>query len=312
MNPPAALQSVLDPYGPHAEAVATLAWVLFGGGAIVFVVVAGFTAYALYSPERRRRSIASGRFVIYAGIAFPGIVLTALFVYSLTLARDVVPAGAADLRVEVIGHQWWWRVRYLDASGGVDFVTANELRLPAGRSVELILSSADVIHSFWVPALAGKLDMIPGSVKRLRVDAARTGLFRGQCAEYCGGPHALMALYVVALDEDEFERWRAAQRRSAREPQSDRERRGRTLFLEHCAACHAVRGTPAEGVLGPDLTHVASRHSLAAGALPNGAEAIARWIRDSQRVKPGNLMPSLDIFTDEDLSALAAYVAALD
>jgi cytochrome c oxidase subunit II len=183
------------------------------------------------------------------------------------------------------------------------FETANEIRIPVGRPVELILRSADVLHSFWVPVLAGKLDMVPGKENRLRVRADRAGQFRGQCAEYCGGPHAQMALYVVALPESEFEAW--ADRQKA--PSRDENR----LFLAHCAACHTVRGTPAAGVLGPDLTHVGSRLSIGAGILPNNAGTIGGWIASSQHIKPGNLMPSFEHFSGEELRALSRYVESL-
>jgi cytochrome c oxidase subunit 2 len=218
---------------------------------------------------------------------------------------------AVDLRIEIVAHQWWWRVHYLDASERVEFATANEVRIPAGRTVELVLKSADVIHSFWVPNLAGKLDMIPGHVNRLRVTAVREGTFRGQCAEYCGGPHALMALYVIAHDEQDFQAWLERERASAAEPAGDEGTMGRKLFLERCSVCHAVRGTPARGTLGPDLTHFASRTHLAAGILPNNLANITSWVRASQQIKPGNLMPSMDVFSEDELPALAAYVASL-
>jgi cytochrome c oxidase subunit II len=306
------IQSSLNSQGPHAEAVAGLAWILFYGAAFVFVLVAVFAAVALWAPDARRRWMSGNGFVVYGGIVFPSVVLTALFLYSLSLARAIAPSGPSPaLRIEIIGHQWWWRVHYLDADGRIDFATANELRLPAGRPVELILKSADVIHSFWVPNLAGKLDMIPGHVNRLRVTAAREGVFRGQCAEYCGGPHAKMALYVVGLASQDFERWLETQRAAAAEPREPQSDRGRTVFLERCAVCHTVRGTLARGELGPDLTHVGSRASLGAGILPNDRTNIAAWISASQQIKPGNLMPSMNVFGAEDLNALAAYVESL-
>jgi cytochrome c oxidase subunit 2 len=305
------IQSVLQPYGPHADAVAGLSWVLFyGGGAILFMVMA-FTAYAVWAPKRGRW--ASGqRFIVIGGLIFPVVTLSALLVYGFSIARAVVtPASPADLRIEVTGEQWWWRVHYLDANGAVDFVTANELRIPAGRAVDVLLKSADVIHSFWVPNLAGKLDMIPGHVKRLRLKADRPGVFRGQCAEYCGGPHARMAFYVIAQDAPVFEAWRVAQRGSAVQPEDAASRQGQSLFLASCAACHTVQGTSARGTLGPDLTHVGSRMSIGAGILPNNRGALAAWISSSQHIKPGNLMPSMNLYSGEELNALAAYLAAL-
>jgi cytochrome c oxidase subunit 2 len=302
----------LNPQSAHAEAVATFGWVMIVGGAVVSIVVFAFAAYALWGPPERRAVLASNKFVIYGGIAFPGVVLLALFLYSLSLARNIVAdREAAGLRIEIVAHQWWWRVHYLNASGGIEFATANEVRIPASRPVELVLKSDDVIHSFWVPNLAGKLDMIPGHVNRLRVTAKREGTFRGQCAEYCGGPHALMAFYVIAQSEQEFERWLDTQRATASEPADEASVLGRRLFLERCSVCHAVRGTPAQGTLGPDLTHFASRTHLAAGMLPNNRANIASWVRGAQQIKPGNLMPSMNVFSDDELHALAGYVESL-
>jgi cytochrome c oxidase subunit 2 len=197
----------------------------------------------------------------------------------------------------VVGEQWWWRVRY------PDFETANEIRVPVGRPVELVLRSADVVHSFWVPVLAGKLDMIPGRANVLRVRADRAGEYRGQCAEYCGGPHAWMALHFVAQEPGQYAQWAAAQRRPAAQSSG--------LFAAHCAACHTVRGTSAAGTLGPDLTHVGSRLSIGAGLLPNNAGALGGWIASSQHLKPGNLMPSFGHFSGEEVRSLAGYLESL-
>lgn len=297
-----AVQSALHPQGPQAAAIAEIAAMLFVGGAVIFVLVMALAAWAAFA--RHRRWLAGTRAIVAGGILLPGGVLTALLVHTLLVAGQLEAAAREpDLRIEVIGEQWWWRVRYLDADGNLDFVTANEIRVPVGRSVELRLRSADVLHSLWIPALAGKLDMIPGKDNRLRVVADRAGTFRGQCAEYCGGPHAQMAFFVVAAEEPEFLRWREAQRAPARSANA--------LFLAHCSACHTVRGTPAAGVLGPDLTHVGSRLSIAAGILPNNLGAIGGWIASSQHLKPGNLMPSFREFTGEELDGLARYVASL-
>lgn len=295
-------QSVLDPQGPAAEAIAQIAWVLFGGGAAIFVLVMTLAAWAWLAPPRRRAWLARGGFVIAGGIVFPVTVLASLLVYTF-LFRDAVHTGEGALKIEVVGHQWWWRIRYLDAAGGADFETANEIRIPVGRPVELVLGSADVLHSFWVPNLAGKLDMVPGRVNRLRLAAGRAGVFRGQCSEYCGGPHAQMAFFVVAQEAQEFERWLSQQRKPA--AASD------ALFLSRCAACHTVRGTEARGVLGPDLTHLGSRVSLGAGILPNNRDSLARWIVSSQHIKPGNLMPSTQDLAPGELRHLAAYLEGL-
>jgi cytochrome c oxidase subunit 2 len=276
--------------------------VLFAGGAAIFLLVMALAGWALFGPPHRRAWLARRSFVIAGGIAFPVAVLSALLVYSFL---STGPAGDAEgaLKIEVVGQQWWWRVTYRDASGRTDFETANEIRIPVGRPVEIVVRSADVLHSFWVPNLAGKLDMIPGRANRLRIEADRAGQYRGQCAEYCGGPHALMAFFVVAEEPQHFERWLAQQRSpgTASNP----------VFMSRCAACHAVRGTGARGTLGPDLTHVGSRVSLGAGILPNDRAALERWITASQHVKPGNLMPSTPDLAAGELRDLVAYLEAL-
>jgi cytochrome c oxidase subunit 2 len=267
--------------------------VLFIGAALIFAAVMLIAVQAL----RGRLRASESALILGGGIVFPAVTLLALLVYTLARAAQMHPEDPGALRIEVTGEQWWWRVRY------ADFETANEIRLPVGRPVLLELKSADVIHSFWVPALAGKLDMIPGRTTRLRLRADREGTFRGQCAEYCGGPHALMALYAVAVSQQEFDAWAAAQKQSA-----DRES---ALFVSHCGACHAVRGTAAAGTRGPDLTHVGSRLSIGAGLLANNAGALAGWIASSQHLKPGNLMPSFAAFSGAELRELAAYLEGL-
>ena len=301
------IQSALDPQGLHAGVIAEITWVLFAVAAIVFVIVMALSGWALWRPPRW---LASDNAIVVGGIAFPLVVLSALLVYTLLRAGMLESREPPAVQIRVTGHQWWWQVAYLAPDGEVDFVTANELRLPVGRSVEVALDSADVLHSFWIPNLAGKLDLIPGKANRMRLAAQRAGTWRGQCAEYCGGPHAQMAFYVIAEAEPEFERWRDGQRRPASSPQAQPVH-GRDLFLANCAACHTVRGTPAQGRLGPDLTHVGSRVSIAAGILPNNTGAVAAWIASSQHVKPGNLMPSFREFSGEELRALASYLAGL-
>ena len=306
------IQSALHPQGPHAEAVTTLSWILFCGAAVILIFVVLLAAYAIWAPRERRAWAANLRLVIGGGIVFPLVLLSGLLVYTFSIGRSIATPPPAALRIEVIGEQWWWRVTYFDEQGRVDFVTANEIRIPAGASVEVALRSTNVLHSFWVPNLAGKLDMIPGRVNRLRLEAGQPGVFRGQCAEYCGGPHAKMAFYVIAETPESFARWREGQRRPAAASADASARAGRELFLAHCAACHTVRGTPAGGLLGPDLTHVGSRRSLAAGILPNNAGTLASWITGSQQLKPGNLMPSMSVFSGDELRAVAAYLGSLE
>ena len=291
------MQSALDPAGPVAALIAEMTWVLLAGGAMIFAGVMALGAFAVFF--RKREKLSSRVLIIGGGIAFPVVVLSALLVYSLVRMSTLEAAGEPALRIEVTGEQWWWRVRY------AEFETANEIRIPVGQPVELELKSADVIHSFWVPALAGKLDMIPGRTNRLRVQADRPGEFRGQCAEYCGGPHAFMALFVVALPPAEYEQWTQQQKKAVEEPAP-------ALFVSHCGACHTVRGTPAAGVRGPDLTHVGSRRTIGAALLPMNRGALAGWIASSQHLKPGNLMPSFGMLPGEELNALAAYLEGLD
>ena len=291
------IQSALNPQGVDAAIIAEISWVLFAGAALIFAGVMALAAYAVFAKREYASRLSPRLLIIGGGIAFPAVTLFALLIYSLARAASLHVAEENTLRIEVIGEQWWWRVRY------PGFETANEIRIPVDRPVELVLRSADVIHSFWVPVLAGKLDMIPGRTTRLRVRAERAGEFRGQCAEYCGGPHAFMALFVVAQEPAQFEQWVQAQRAPAKALHP--------VFAAHCGACHTVRGTPAAGVLGPDLTHVGSRLTIGAGRLPTNAGALAGWIASNQHLKPGNLMPQFQSFSGEELRALAAYLEGL-
>ena len=306
-------QSVLNPKGPEALQLAHLSWLLFAFGTIVLLIVVLATAVAIRGPQPLRALLASARTVVWAGIVFPAVTLTALLGYGvwLTRASTAIPGADGALRIDVVAEQWWWRVTYPQA-GGSRIVTANEIRIPAGRPILFTLQSADVIHSFWVPNLGGKMDMIPGRTTYLRLQADRPGVFRGQCAEYCGGPHALMAIEVVAVPPDEFDTWLLDQTRPAAEPSSDVPARGRALFLAAgCGACHTIRGTAAVGTIGPDLTHLGSRRSVGIDTASMTQANIARFIRNGQHVKPGNLMPPFRVFTPADLDAVAVYLAGL-
>jgi cytochrome c oxidase subunit 2 len=306
--PPAAAG---QPSGEDAARIAEIGWVLFVGATVIFVAVAALMSLAMFGPEPVRRRLSRPALIVGAGIAFPIVALTALLVYVLTpspsAARDAASFAA---RIEVTGELWWWRVRYLDASGKLRFETANEIRIPTGQPVEFLLKSDNVIHSFWIPELGGKLDMIPGRVNRMRALARTPGTFRGHCAEYCGAQHAQMLFDVQAVAPDAFDAWVQAQRQPAQAAKQDL-RQGERLFMQACAQCHAVRGTAARGTLGPDLTHVGSRASLAAGILPNNVGALGGWIAGSQQIKPGNGMPSFDQWPGEDLRAVAGYLESL-
>lgn len=301
---------VLDPAGPFAQPITLLAWVLLIGGALVLLVVLTALAVALWGGPALRRRLGGNRAIWIGGVGFPVVVLTALLVWGLWLTSSLQATAmhGEEMRVRVTGEMWWWRVAYLDARGRPVIQEANELHVPIGRPVLLELDSADVIHSFWAPNLAGKMDMIPGRRNLLRIQADIPGTYGGQCAEYCGGTHALMGFVVVAHTPESFAHWRA----SRFAPPAPVDGRGAELFLSSgCAACHTVRGTPANGIAGPDLSHVGSRRTLGAGILPNNRGTLAGWIADSQTIKPGNRMPNYKQFAPEDLNALAEYMESL-
>lgn len=306
------VQSALNPAGGEAERIHTLSWILIIFCSVVFLGVAIATMIALFGSHRWRQRLAGERLVIGAGLIFPAAALSALLGYSVMImgmAGSV--AGQAGLRVSVVGERWWWRVIYT-ARDGSRIESANELRVPTGQPVHVELTSADVIHSFWVPKLAGKLDMIPGRTNTLTLEVNKPGISRGQCAEYCGGAHAMMSFFVIAMPPADFEAWLARESEPAAVPVNEAEIQGHALFVQSgCGACHSVRGTAASGTIAPDLTHVGSRHSLAAATLPNNAEAFARWISDSQHIKPENLMPPFEIYTERELAQLSAYLGSL-
>jgi cytochrome c oxidase subunit 2 len=305
----AGVQSALAPSGSDASSIASLFWWMAGGALAAW---AGTIALALYYGRRgdggrnRRRD----RFLIVgAGVVVPTVTLTVLLVFGLAmLPRAVARAPEGSLRIDVVGEQWWWRVTYQRPGAG-PVVLANEIRLPVGEPAQFRLESDNVIHSFWIPSLAGKMDMIPGRVTWLTVRPTRTGVFRGACAEYCGTSHALMAFYVEVMDRADFDRWLSAQSAPAMEPRGEPAARGSELFQSNgCGACHAVRGTPADGVIGPDLTHVGGRLSIGAGILPTEPEPLRRWIARSEAIKPGVHMPAFGMLPDDELRALAAYL----
>jgi cytochrome c oxidase subunit 2 len=249
--------------------------------------------------------------VVWGGIVFPAVTLSVLLIYGFSVLRmgEKLSLAQDPVRISVVGEQWWWRVIYRQADGRT-IESANEVRIPVGRPVEIELSSADVIHSFWLPAYAGKVDMIPGRINKLHFIADKPGIVRGQCAEYCGGAHALMAFYAVAMAPDDYEAWLAKERSDA-EPEHEKE--GEQLFIgSGCGGCHTVRGTEADGRIGPDLTHVGSRRSLGAGILPNTPESFALWISRHRTLKPDNLMLPYDFFSESELRALSAYLKELE
>lgn len=310
-------QSALAPGGPVAATILDLGQVLLWGGALVFAFVMIVLAVALRQPGAGVRST---RWIVGGGVLLPVTVLSALLVVATLRSAELVPPNPPPgaLRITLTAHLWWWSVRYVDPLGGADVELANELHLPVGVPVRLTLLSRDVIHSFWVPALAGKVDMVPGRVNHLVLRADRLGVYRALCAEFCGAQHARMALPVVVEPRADFEAWLAAQRAPASEPSTPAARRGRAAFVAHgCAACHRVRGSVASHsgadalVLGPDLTHVGSRMQLGAGTLPGGRDAIAQWIAQTQALKPGARMASFDHLGADTVGDLADYLGSL-
>lgn len=324
--------------GSAAELIAQLGTTLYIGAALIFALV---MALAIYGVFARAREIDAQRWIVGGGIALPVVLLSGLLVYSLAVSNGIAAMGTSRalqlfldcfgigtaasgersvpgygrsdrIRVHVVGKQWWWEVRYELPRGDTSVVLANEVHIPVDRPVEILLSSTDVIHSFWVPALAGKVDMIPGRTTRLVVQTSEPGTFRGQCAEYCGAQHALMALFVVAESAAEFDVWLARQAQPASVPADPFLELGYDAFFKgQCHECHAVRGTPATSAFGPDLTHVGARRSLAAGTIDNHIGTMAGWIAGAQDVKPGNHMPSMPVYSGHELRAVSAWLESL-
>ena len=308
-------QNVLDPHSHPERRIATLWWVMFAVAAIGFSVVVLFLFLGWVRRNRDRLPFGGGEsaavgMVVALGIALPIVLLVSLFVYSDLFVLKSVAAprpGSTRLTLEVTGRQWFWEVRY----PGTKAVTANEIHIPVGTRVNLVGKTDDVIHSFWVPELNRKVDLIPGQTTRILLEADQPGSYRGQCAEYCGLQHAHMAMYVIAQPPAQFRTWLAREAKPAR-PQQGSPSPGFLAFNAEnaCSGCHTVRGTNAHGDVGPDLTHVASRLTLAAGTIPNRPADLLEWIRDPQHVKPGAKMPNLDL-TDTQFREIATYVEGL-
>jgi cytochrome c oxidase subunit II len=305
--------SGLSPQGTGAAQIANLWWIILALGVAVFVGVMALLLYALF---RRRRGQAESEsssrrtwlMIVGGGIVLPVIVLLALFWLTLqTMVALSAPPSDAEFTIEVVGHQFWWEVKYPDQ----DFITANEIHIPVNKVVELRLTSIDVIHSFWVPSLQGKMDLIPGRTNTSWINAQETGTYRGICAEFCGLQHAHMQFLVIAQTQEEFDAWVENQRRPAREPFTELQKRGQGVFLSMtCISCHTIRGTPANGKAGPDLTHLASRRTLAAVMLENDFEHLAGWVASPQSIKPGVGMPEFD-FEPGEFEPLIRYLNSL-
>jgi cytochrome c oxidase subunit 2 len=297
--------------GRDAAEIADLFWMMAGGAAVIWLSVTALALHAI----RSRRSVWSERagllLIAIGGGAIPMVVLAALLAYGMpTLARQLDTSTPASVRMTVVGEQWWWRVRY-ELPDGSHVELANEVRLPRGRVTAVTLTSTNVIHSFWIPALAGKLDMTPGRFTHLTLEPAATGTYRGVCAEYCGASHARMALIVEVMEPDAFEQWLLAQSQPTTTSGRAVEAGAGAFRANGCGACHAIRGTASVATIGPDLTHVGSRRSIAAASLPNQPDDIARFIAGPGHIKPGALMPPFGMLPPDELNTIAAYLRSL-
>jgi cytochrome c oxidase subunit 2 len=308
--------STLSPESKPARSIANLFWVMMGAawvgfGVIAFLLLLGwFRRGRVGLPFGHGERTATG-LVVGLGVLVPIVVLSILFVWSdiFVIRSTAAPRpGSERLTIDVIGHQWFWEVRY----PGTSAVTANEIHIPVRTPVRVVGTTADVIHSFWVPDLNRKIDLIPGQQSSVLLEADKPGVYRGRCAEFCGLQHAHMELSVIAERRTTFAKWLSGMGRPARAPEKALARRGLKLFQGNaCAGCHTIRGTSAQGRVGPDLTHLATRQTLAALAIPNTPQELTNWIRDPQDVKPGSKMPGLAL-TDADFRALIAYLETLN
>lgn len=306
---------MLDPASPSGDEVADLWWLMFFMGLVVYVAVMGVLLIPIFQQWRRTDDevptdaeppLGHTPFILLGGAVIPALILTSLLFFALETQVEM-NGTEPDLTVRVTGYQWWWEVEYPE----YDVVTANEIYIPAGEPVRLELISADVIHSFWAPRLGGKRDLLPDKEITHRIEADTAGIYRGQCAEYCGLQHANMAFRVVALPPDEFSDW-VEDMQSPPDPSGELVDRGREVFMENaCIDCHRIEGTEADGDLGPDLTHIGSRETLGAGIIENNRGNLYGWIVDPQDIKPGNQMPPTYLDPD-DLHALVSYLENLE
>ena len=309
-------QSTLRPESHQARLIERLWWWMMGGawivfaGAILFLALAYVRRRSSGLPLFGEREALATALVVTFGIVVPVLTLAALFATSNIFVLNAVSAprpASTAMTVEVVGHQWWWEVRY----PGTTAVTANEMHIPTRTRINLVVRTADVIHSFWIPELNRKIDLIPGKENRILLYAEKPGRYRGQCSEFCGIQHAHMGMYVFAEPPDQFRAWLANEAATAPQPRTEPERRGQQVFLSNaCADCHTIRGTDAQGTVGPDLTHVAERTTLAGLTIPNSPPYLGGWILDPQHVKPGNKMPGLEL-SGPDFRALLSYLDSL-
>jgi cytochrome c oxidase subunit 2 len=308
-------------HGPRANPVTALGWGMLAISLLVILIVATLVLLGIWR-HRRLARIGSdtrpiverphgGLGMIWVGTTLSFLVLLGSAIWSFaTLGAIALRPDDAPFGIEVKGHQWWWEVRYVGKEAGRIFTTANEIHIPVGQSVPVRLIGDDVIHSFWVPALGGKTDVIPGQENITSLETGRPGTYRGQCTEYCGEQHAHMAFLVVAEPPQQFQQWWDRQLEGTSEPGSRAVAEGQTDFLRRCGACHAVRGTLAGGAVGPDLSHLMSRKTLASGLLANNIGNLSAWIADPQRIKPGSPMPRVDL-SGPELDHIRSFLASL-
>ena len=309
----------LDGRGPAARQIASLGWGLIAISVFVVAIVAALLGYAIWRPRggdgehlthdalHGAGNAAAIRW-IGIGTTISVVLLAAAAIWTLTTVRGIFAAPRASaLSIDIVGHQWWWEAGYHGETADRNFSSANDIVIPAGVPVEISLRSSDVIHSFWIPKLAGKTDVIPGVTNHMRIEADRPGVYRGACTEFCGAEHAHMAMSVIALAPDDFRSWRERQLQGADASATDP---GRTVFVRHCAACHTIRGLRAGGVLGPDLSHFGSRTQIGAGALKNDHTNLELWIAHTQSIKPGAKMPEIELGAD-DMKNVAAFLEGL-
>lgn len=300
-------QSMFGRGGPAAEQIESLWWLMFGLSMLVLAVVLVALWIAVFGKRADGPPLGSTRFVVLGGLVIPGVIFITLLVFSLRTTWNL-RTPPADVTIEVVGHQFWWEVRYPDDG----FAIANEIYIPTGRPVHLRLLAEDVIHSFWVPSLHGKMDMLPDFANNFWIQADRPGRYRGQCAEFCGVQHAMMAFWVVALEPSAYDAWLERRRSPSAEPATATQRRGLEVFNEAgCRSCHAIEGIGAEGEAGPELTDLGARLTLAAGTIANTRENLEAWIERPQAIKPGNLMPAT-VLSRADMDALLDYLLSLE
>jgi cytochrome c oxidase subunit 2 len=303
--------SIVDPKGSEAHTIAGVWWLMFGLATAVYVIVGGFIIVAAVrgrgTKEGRPSRVRDNTFVWVGGIIVPAVILVVLGAATVHASNSLRKPETNPLRIEVVGKRWWWAVSYPDQK----FDTANEVHIPVGRPIEIGLDSDNVIHSFWVPQLGGKVDLIPGQHNVWRFKATKEGTFRGECAEYCGLEHAKMNFLVVAQSAASFDTWALRHQQPQSEPASQLAANGQVVFMRApCAGCHTIRGTTAHGTIGPDLTDIGSRLTLGANTVPNTEGYLSGWIVNSQTIKPGNLMPPIPL-SSNDLQALVAYLRSL-